>query len=129
MTTNADRNAALARRYLDDVVASGDRRAARAFLAEGARVTDLVFPNRGYGWPRPDDELAIDVHDVVATGARVSVRGTVRGRPPDGGPYEVASAWFYRVEDGRIADLWSLPDGLGLYRQIGTLPAPGHDDT
>lgn len=124
MTSTADENAALARRYLADVVAAGDRRATDAFLADGAQVQDLVFAGCHLGWPRPGDELAVDVHDVIATRDRVAVRGSVRGRPPDGGCYQVPGGWFYRIEDGRIAELRSLPDGLGLLRETGALGPP-----
>lgn len=125
MTTTADENAALVRRFLADVVANDDRPASNAFLAEGARIHDLVFAGSHRGWPTAGDDLAVDVRTVVATGDHVAVRGYVRGRSAAvDGRYEVAGAWFCRIEDGRIAELWSLPDGLGLLRQTGRLPSP-----
>lgn len=123
MTTAADENAALARRYLADVVASDDPEATSAFLADGARVHDLVFDGPTRGWPTAGDEMEIDIRAVVATQDRAAVRGVVRGRSAvAAGDYEVAGAWFFRIEDGRIAELWSLPDGLGLLSQTGALP-------
>lgn len=131
--TSAEQNAALVRRYLADVVGADDPRARHAFLAENARVQDVVFGRSDAGWPIPGEVLEVDVDDVIATEDGVAVRATVRGRSAsEGHPYEVAGAWFCRVEDGRIAALWALPDGLGLARQLGTLPLPpfhrdGHD--
>lgn len=123
MSTTADENAALLRRYLADVVASDDTQATGAFLLEGARVHDLVFAGSHRGWPTVGDALEVDVRAVVATEDQAAVRGSVRGRSADlDGCYEVAGAWFCRIEDGRIAELWSLPDGLGLLCQTGALP-------
>lgn len=123
VTTAADENAALARRYLADVVASDDPQATSAFLTDGARVHDLVFAGPNRGWPTAGDELEIDIRAVVATQDHAAVRGFVRGHSAVvDGDYEVAGAWFFRIEDGRIAELWSLPDGLGLLHQTGALP-------
>lgn len=58
---------------------------------------------------------------------------------PTGRSFEVAYAWFCRIQNGRIAEIRSLPDGLGLMEQIGALPEgflrrslsqpTGHDQT
>lgn len=128
-----EENAALTRRYLADVVAANEPQARTAFLAEDARVHDLGVGQSDVGWPVPGEVSAVDVADVIATEDRVAARGTVRGRSAhDGTRYAVAAAWFCHVEDGRIAELWSLPDGLGLVRQLGRPPGPpiqrdGHD--
>lgn len=133
MASKADENASLARRYLADVVAAGDRSAVDAFLAADASIHDPVFGAKATGWPAPTyGSIEVDVRDVVATAERVAVRGIVRGshRPSlDGlggvdGRFEVAQSWFCRVERGRIAELWRLPDGLSLAQQLGVLPDP-----
>lgn len=141
MTTSADENAALARRFLADVVAAEDRSAAEAFLAEDVVIHDPVFGAGAAGPPvSAYGDVEVEVRDLVAAGDRVAVRGIVRG-PPRAAPvhqadaegwFEVAQSWFYRVERGRITELWRLPDGLGLHRQLGAHPAPtiegdGHD--
>lgn len=141
MTTSADENAALARRFLADVVGAEDRSAADAFLAEDVVIHDPVF---GAGAPGPPPtaygDVEVDVRDLIAAGDRVAVRGIVRGpyraapldHPDAEGWFEVAQSWFCRVERGRITELWRLPDGLGLFRQLGAHPTPtigrdGHD--
>lgn len=138
MTTSADENAALARRFLADVVAADDRSAGDAFLAEDVVIHDPVFGAGASATAYGDVQL--DVRELVAGGDRVAVRGTVRG-PPRAAPihqadaegwFEVAQSWFYRVDRGRITELWRLPDGLGLLRQLGAHPSPtigrdGHD--
>lgn len=141
MTTSADENAALARRFLADVVAAVDRSAADAFLAEDVVIHDPVFGAWAAGPPATAyGDVEVDVRDLVAAGDRVAVRGIVRGsrraapvhHPDADGWFEVAQSWFYRVERGRITELWRLPDGLGLLRQLGAQPTPtigrdGHD--
>lgn len=136
MPSKADENASLARRYLADVVAADDRSAADAFLAADASIHDPVFGLEATGWPAPTyGSIEVDVRDVVATAERVAVRGIVRGsrRPsPDGlggvdGRFEVAQSWFCRIERGWIDELWRLPDGLSLARQLGALPGPTID--
>lgn len=141
MTTRANENAALVRRYLADVVAADDRSAADAFLDTDATVHDPVFGAGAGGWLAPaDGTVEVEVRDVVATADRVAVRGVVRSShrtapdrlPIAEGRFEIVQSWFCRVERGRIAELWRLPDGLGLLRQLGALHDPtigrdGHD--
>lgn len=67
--------------------------------------------------------------DVVAD-ERVAVRATVTGThreslvdlAPNGASFEITYVWFGRIEDGRIAEMWSLPDGLGLLQQLDAIP-------
>jgi ketosteroid isomerase-like protein len=56
---------------------------------------------------------------------RAAVSGThesVTEMVPAGESFEIACAWFCRIDDRRIAELWSLPDGLGLMEQFGAIP-------
>jgi hypothetical protein len=32
---------------------------------------------------------------------------------------------IFRIEDGKLAELWQNTDDLGLEQQLGTIPAPG----
>ena len=61
---------------------------------------------------------------------KVAVRATATGThreslldlAPTGRSFEIAYAWFCRVDDGQIAAIWSLPDGLGLLQQLDAIP-------
>lgn len=138
MTTSARENAAPTRRLLADVVAGGDDAETSAFLADGADVHDLVFgdlpgamsPSAKVQPPLDESQLQIAFADLVATAERVAVRGTPSGGAPvrgSDGPaanrFSVAHGWFCRIEVGRIAELWSLPDGLGMFGQLGVIPS------
>lgn len=130
-------NTALVRRFLGDVLVGGDTDAVEAFVAEDGVDHNLVFRSD------PADESVVDVgravlaaadvdvevHEIVADQSRVAVRATVRGThsesildlAPTGERFEIACVWFCRVEGGQIAEIWSLPDGLGLLRQLGAI--------
>jgi predicted ester cyclase len=41
---------------------------------------------------------------------------------PTGRSFEIACAWFCRIENDRIAEIWSLPDGLGPLTQLDAVP-------
>lgn len=138
MTTTARENAALVRRFLTDVLARGDTDAAEAFVAEDIDHHDLVFED-GHddvtalgGRVLAAADVDVTVEEVVATDDWVAVHATVTGThreslidpAPTGESFAIAYAWFCRIEEGRIAEIWSLPDGLGLVRQLGGLSGP-----
>lgn len=139
MHSTPQENAALVRGFLTDVVVGGDTDAVDAFCSADVNDHHLVFgagQGRGaatvLGWrvlAATDVDVAIE--DVVATGETVAVRATVTGThreslidlAPTGRSFEIAYAWFCRIDDGRIAEIWSLPDGLGLMEQLGVVPS------
>lgn len=136
MESTPQENAALVRRFLTDVVAGGDIDAVPIFLTEDAVDHDLVFgASRRWeavtdlGW-RALVGTTVSVDDVVATDDRVAVRATVTGThresllapTPTGESFEIACAWFCRIDDGRIAEIWTLPDALGLVQQLDAIP-------
>ncbi|MBV8672259.1 MAG: ester cyclase [Acidobacteriaceae bacterium] len=72
------------------------------------------------------------VDDIVAEGDRVAIRitssGTQRGEfmglPPSGRKVIIQEFHIFRLENGRIAEQWGMPDLQGLLAQ---LHAPGAD--
>jgi predicted ester cyclase len=76
-----------------------------------------------------------DVHatiqDIIAEGDKVVERtiahgthkGEFNGVPPTGRPVTWSELHLYRIENGKIAELWSEIDFLGMMTQIGPLPA------
>lgn len=131
-------NAALVRRFLTDVVACGDTNAVADFLATDVGDHHLVFEDAQrqgavteLGWQvLASTDVDLHVEDVVASGERVAVRGRVTGAhqeslmdlAPTGRSFEIACAWFFRIEHDQIAEIWSLPDGLGLLTQLDAVP-------
>lgn len=80
----------------------------------------------------PDLEHAIE--DVIIEGDRAVAYVTIRGTPkkqygalaPTGESFETVGFQKYRIEDGRIAEVWVLPNAMGMLRQLGIFPdSPG----
>jgi steroid delta-isomerase-like uncharacterized protein len=74
----------------------------------------------------PDVEM--DVVDLVAEGDKVVGRftcsgtnlGVWSGRPPTGRRFEnVDEVYFFRFDDGKIAEFWGLEDTQSRLRQLG----------
>ncbi len=73
------------------------------------------------------------VEDQIAEGDRVVTRWSVRGThqgpllgiPPTGKPGAVTGIGIARFEGGKIAEVWSEFDALGMFQQIGVIPTPG----
>jgi predicted ester cyclase len=72
-------------------------------------------------------DLHLDVQEILATKDRavayVSTLGTHRGEflgvQPTGQSVRYDSVDLYRLEGGRIAEIWPLPDLAGIRRQMG----------
>jgi len=131
MTGTASANAALMRRYYDEVF----NRRNLGFLREhlhpevvghGPGVDDVVhgaeqvlafsaYVYEVYG----DYRLTVD--DVVAEGDRVVVRGSVTAvHKPTGRPVRFFGVTVYRLEDGLVREYWRAYDRHDLYdRQLG----------
>ena len=72
------------------------------------------------------EDLLSDGDKVVErTMASATHKGGFNGVPPTGKPVVWTELHVYRFENGKIAELWSEIDFLGIMTQIGALPAPG----
>lgn len=127
----------LVRRLYAAINARDDRALQEIFAMSVVRhdLTDMVASSDGSGAVRgflqslhdamPDLHMELD--DVFADGAgravaRVTLTGTQRwpflGVPASGGRVEFAAISIYRIEGGRIAEVWSLVDWAGAVRQM-----------
>ena len=63
------------------------------------------------------------IDDMLAEGDKVFTRFTVRfPHEPSGNTITAARFIVVRIEDGKLAESWSLADKLGAYQQMGLLP-------
>jgi predicted ester cyclase len=46
------------------------------------------------------------------------------GIPPTGKRIRVEGMNFYKLSNGRVTDLWTQYDGVGMLQQLGAMPAP-----
>ena len=93
----------------------GGHAAARQFVAGSlAAFPDLEIAIQ--------DQIAED--DLVVT--RYVMRGTHQGQfanfPPTGKSFKVTGIEMHRFADGKLIQLWNVPDLLGLLQQLGIVP-------
>jgi len=77
-------------------------------------------------------DVHANIEDLLADGDRVIERTTARGTskgafngvPPNGKPVQWTEIHIYRLENGKIAELWSEIDFLSILAQLGALPPP-----
>lgn len=76
-------------------------------------------------------DLHITTDDLVAEGDKVTKVWTANsthksefmGIPATGKQIEVKGIEVFRIEDGKIAELWASMDNLGMMQQLGVIPA------
>lgn len=137
--TDVAANVALARRFHDEIFARGNLDAADAILAadvvwqrdvppgvEGVRTfasrVRAAFP-----------DLTLTADRVVATGDRVAIlwtlsgthQGEFLGAAASGNSISIQGIDIYRIANGRIAEIWTVGDDLGLLFQLGAFPVLG----
>jgi steroid delta-isomerase-like uncharacterized protein len=133
---------ALIHRYYAEIANVGDG-TLRAAAVDDILATDFVFhaPNDVPGrsgverhkefliWHHgvaPDQCFSIE--DVVSDGERAASRWTARGThqgdflgiPPTWRQFEVSGIDFWRLQDGRIAELWRAFDLRKMLKQLST---------
>lgn len=89
-----------------------------AYLEYLAEVR-LAFPDLEL---RLDDTVAEDDRVVVRWSFRGTHRAEMRGLPATGRRVEFSGMSMYRLENGRIAEIWTSFDTVGYLRQIEALP-------
>jgi len=107
-----------------DAVNAGNLRRIHGLVA-----ADMVDHGAVLGGPACDRGVHYEVHDVFSSGDRVAVRATARGIhsgdhlgfPATGRRFAVPTMHICRVEDGRLAEHWTIRDDLSLLRQVGAI--------
>lgn len=135
----SEQNNALVRRFeqafADNDVATIDELCDPALVdhnpAPGQEPTLAGFKETiaGYKAQFPDAESVIEA--VVAEGGDVATRWSITathdheafGVPATGKHLAAEGMNFYRLADGRITDVWTQFDQLGLLQQLGAIPS------
>lgn len=136
-----EENKAIVRRFFDLGPSSGDMNAANALLDQNFTlhtplpsvpgiqgINDVVTACR-----TAFEHLNVTVEDMVAEGNKVTARFTARGihkgqfmdLPPTGKPITMTGIEIFRIENGKIAELWGEANLLGMLQQLGIVPAFG----
>jgi steroid delta-isomerase-like uncharacterized protein len=130
----SEENKLIARRFIE-AFQGGDEAALRAVLAEDVVDHNPSGPDSGikgvlgdvqtFKGGFPDLRLTIDrqiaegdfvAHHGIATGTNT---GSLLGAPPTNKTATIAWMDVYRIEGGKIREMWHLEDIAGLLRQLG----------
>jgi steroid delta-isomerase-like uncharacterized protein len=131
-----DANKALVRRWVEEGFNRRDLNVIDAIFAEDFAVNKSAIGRRGLKQGMtarfaafPD--LRVSIVEIIAEGDKVGIwytaQGTQRGEFEGVRPTDKQASWFgsdfLRVEDGKIVEGWFVDDSLGLWRQLGIIPA------
>ena len=132
-------NEALVRRFFEEFY--NDRRAevadeivASDYVSHGPKAPPAEGPD-GVKARVALYQDSVDGHwtidEIFSAGDRVVTRwtgtgthvGDLMGIPPTGKPIAIEAISVHRIENGQIAEEWTVWDALGLLQQVGAVPA------
>ena len=75
----------------------------------------------------------VTMEDMVADGDKVVARwtaqgtntGEMMGMPPTGKTFKAGGMNMFRINGGKVAEVWTNFDDLGMMQQLGIIPTPG----
>ena len=142
-TTDPDANAALIRRFYEEVfnrgnVAFADRVHGPGYryhdtTTTGPAVDHATYMARNAGFAAAFADRKVAIEDLIAAGDRVVARAVMRAIhtgplgdiAPTGRKVRLASTIVYRFAQGRVVEEWEIFDKLGMYQQLAVTPPAG----
>jgi predicted SnoaL-like aldol condensation-catalyzing enzyme len=138
-TNDLDANKALAQRFHEDLFNQGNLDAADEILTSDftwyspPQTVFLVGPaaikEQAAGLRETWPDVVITTDDVVAEGDRVVNRWTLRATATTESGTEFPIVYtgidIFRIEDGKLAELWQNTDDLGLEQQFAAATSAG----
>ncbi|MHC4779454.1 MAG: ester cyclase, partial [Planctomycetota bacterium] len=139
---------ALVERFIDEVVNAHDLDALPGIASQHIFIHPTAMPCEAtyYGiggvrawmgsqWEAFPDLALVDYH-LVVRGDIVAMRWTAQGtseggfmgQPPLGRPVGFTGTSMFRIEDGRIAEIWETRNTLGIMMQLNPELSKGHGD-
>ena len=136
---SAEGNKAVIRRLIEEVYNEGNLDVVDELVASDL-FDHAAVPEHQHGidgfkhvmeWVR---EFSSDVrYDIIAEGEKVAVRmtqsgthtGAVRGILPTGKSFSVDYVHWFRLANGKVAEMWAVRDDLTRLQQLDLIPAPG----
>ena len=136
-----EENKSIVRRFFEVGPSKGDLDAANELLAPGfvlhvplpcspgvQGINEVIIACR-----TAFQDLQVTVEDMVAEKDMVAARFTARGIhkgpfmgvPPTDKPIIMTGMEIFRLENGKIIELWGEANLLGLMQQLGILPPSG----
>ena len=142
---SAEGNKAVIRRLIEEVYNEGNLDVVDELMAPDI-FDHAAVPEHQHGidgfkhvmeWVR---QFSFDVHydidDIIAEGEKVAVRmtqsgthtGAVRGISPTGKSFSVDYVHWFRLANGKVAEMWAVRDDLSRLQQLDLIPAPGESE-
>ncbi len=136
--TVSEENKAIIRRLVDEVYNEGNLDVLDELLAPDI-FDHAAVPEHQHGidgfkhvmeWVGTfSSDVHYHIEDIIAEGDKVAVRmtqsgthtGTVRDIPPTGKRFSVDYVHWFRVADGKVAEMWAVRDDLSRMQQLGLL--------
>lgn len=116
---------------LTEVVAADLRRHSAATAGKPVNsLAEFIALQQGFMATFPDQHVRID--HIIAEGDHVALRATYTGTqsgpmgefPATGRSVEGPFIAFFRIESGKIAELWVEWDNVDMLTQLGVFPPP-----
>ena len=142
---SAEDNKAVIRRLIEEVYNQGNLDAVDELMAPDV-LDHAAVPQHRHGidafkhvmeWVRGmSSDIHYEVDDLIAEGEKVAVRMTVSGTdtatlrdiPPTGKRFSVDYVHWFRLADGKVAELWAVRDDLTRLQQLGLMPGPDESE-
>jgi steroid delta-isomerase-like uncharacterized protein len=140
----AEGNEALAHRFHMDIFQEGNLDAADEILSPDFVWHGAFSPGEDQRGPQPTKQVASQVisafpdrrishEETIAQGDKVLIRwsmsgtqeGEIQGIPATGRGVTLTGLDLFRIEGGKIAEMWQEADRLGMMQQLGVIPEPG----
>src|SRR5512135_2514646 len=143
MASNAEvkANMTTVRKFFEVGPSKGDIAAADVLLGPGFTL-HVPLPTRGTGTEAINDiilscraafgGLFVTIDDMIGDGDKVTCRFTARGVhsgefmgvPPTGKQIAMTGIEIFRLQNGKIIELWGEANLIGLMGQLGLMPIP-----
>lgn len=116
---------------LGEIVAPDLKRHSAATAGPPVRsLEEFIALQKSFLTTFPDQRVRLDA--VIAEGGYVAVRATYTGTqtgpmgefPATGKPVDGPFIAFFRIESGKIAELWVEWDNVAMLNQLGLFPPP-----
>ena len=116
---------------LADVLTADFRRHSAATAGEPVRsLEEFIALQQGFMTTFPDQHVRLD--HMIAEGDHVAIRATYTGTqsgpmgefPASGKKVDGPFIAFFRIESGKIAELWVEWDNVDMLSQLGGFPPP-----
>jgi steroid delta-isomerase-like uncharacterized protein len=137
---SAQENKALADRFHMDIFQEGNLDAADEILSADFAWHGGMGPGEDQRGPEGTKQVASAVigafpdrrithEDIIAEGDKVLIRWVLRGTqqrelmgiPPTGRSVTVTGFDLFRIEGGKITEMWQEADELGMLQQLGVI--------